>query len=209
MLRFGLERAQHQRLGVAAHLAGLRGDDVGPVGQHVGVVGDQLVEARVGGRGLGEILQHHVGACQHRPALGVVGVVDEVLLEAAHHLGDLLLGEALLALDVLGVERGGLADHQVGADGERGDGEAGGERPGLARPAVGAVGRLGGHLGLVEGTALELLAAPGVGGGVDAALGEFAIELGELLAQHAEHHGALARLGLATAAVAEQRRQDQ
>ena len=62
---------------------------------------------------------------------------------------------------------------------------------------------------LVEGTALELLAAPGVGGGVDAALGEFAIELGELLAQHAEHHGALARLGLATAAVAEQRRQDQ
>ncbi len=132
-----------------------------------------------------------------------------MLLQAAHHLGDLLLGEALLALDVLRVERGGLADHQVGADGERGDGEAGGERPGLARPAVGAVGRLGGHLGLFEGAALELLAAPGVSGGVDAALGEFGVEFGELLAQHGQHHRALARLGLTAAAVAEQRRQDQ
>jgi len=204
-----LQCALHELFGLAAKtLHG--GDDIGPVGQHVRVVGHHAVELCVGRGGLGVVLQDQVSAREHGPTLGVVGLFLQARLERADHVLHLVLREALLSGEVFRVQRIRFANRQVRAHGRKRNAQGHRSGPDTARARVGGLRGFGCGLTLFERTALELFTAAGMAGGVDLTGGELGVELGELLTQHLERHRALARLLAAPMrAHAEQGRQNQ
>ena len=165
MLRFRLERTQHQRLGIAPDLAGVCAATTSA--QSESTSGSWAPATRRSWRRQPwEVLPAPGGSAPASPSPRRCRVGGEVLSRLP------TISVTCSREAPAGPRRSGRARRACRSSGrcrrQARDGEAGGERPRLARPAVGAVGRLGGHLG-PRGHGARAPAALRMGRGVDAA----------------------------------------
>ena len=91
VVRFDLERALHEALGLAREfLASRHGERVGEVRQELRIARRLLRGLGVRGDRLGEATEHHVGTAEELPAIGVVRVLAQLGGESRDHRVDLL-----------------------------------------------------------------------------------------------------------------------